>query len=1198
MSGDGDPTFLPVPERFSFPRNEEEVQAFWDRIDAFKESMRRAEGRPVWNFYDGPPFATGLPHYGHILAGTIKDIVCRYAHQTGHFVSRRAGWDCHGLPVEFEIDQRLGIKSREDVLAMGIDKYNEECRSIVMRYSTEWVATVTRMGRWIDFENDYKTMNVEFMESVWWVFKTIYDKGLVYKGFKVMPYSTGCTTPLANFEVAQNYKEVSDPAVVVGFPLLDDPDGAMLCAWTTTPWTLPSNLALCVHPEFTYVKVRDLASGRVYVLLQSRLSVVYKEAMVKKAGKPLHEVLGEPIKGSDLKGRQYTPPFPYFAAHRDKGCFRVLTDTFVKDDSGTGIVHMAPAFGEDDNRICREAGIVTKNEGIVCPVDANGNFTEEVTDFAGQYIKDADKHIMANLKERGLLVEKDNITHQYPFCWRSDTPLIYRTIPSWFVNVERVKDQLLANNELSRWVPDFVKSKRFRNWLLDARDWAVSRNRFWGTPIPVWASEDGEEVVVVGSIEELRELSGVQDITDLHRHFIDHITIPSRQGKGELRRIEEVFDCWFESGSMPYAQVHYPFENKDNFEATFPADFIAEGLDQTRGWFYTLLVLATCLFDKPAFKNLIVNGLVLAEDGRKMSKRLKNYPDPVYVIKEYGADALRLYLINSPVVCAETLRFREAGVKGILKDVMLPWYNAYRFFVQSVERVEADEGAGAFKPDQERALRSTNTLDRWILATASSLVAFVRQEMEAYRLYTTVPRILEFMEDLTNWYIKLNRARLQRKADTSSLDDCLTALATLYEVLLILTKLMAPLTPFFSEHLYQGLARALPPGEREESIHFCMVPMPVAEARDEDMERRFAAMKPVIELGRTLRRQIKDKHGLGNKTPLPEVTLVHRDRQFLADVEAVQAYVLDELNIRALKIVHFDDAEHLVYLKALPNHRRLGTRFGKTYGEWQTKIRDMGHRELCTALANKSFAIDGETFDEEDVLVQCQVRDDLGDLEGAPDDSKEVVLLFNVVPDQQMLDEAIMREAINRVQRLRKETGLQIQDDVDIFYRVLEPEPAKANGGPAPAPAAKGKGKGDAKAKGDDGKEAKKTVTEEERHARVLDAYHAQMSKHIGRPFLPASNMAAGAVVLAKGVREVNDVQIEITVTRSTPAVVPGAFKDETKANHVQQILAATEPTAFKQAVAQAGGKFKVRVDGEDLDLVEGTHFVIHKVAS
>jgi len=670
---------------YSFPKEEEKILALWDALDAFQEQLKRTEGMPEYIFYDGPPFATGLPHYGHILAGTLKDIVTRYASATGHHVIRRFGWDCHGLPVEYEIDKKLDIKSRDDVLKMGIGTYNEECRSIVMRYSKEWEKTVKRLGRWIDFENDYKTLDPSFMESVWWVFKQLYEKGLVYKGFKVMPFSTACSTPLSNFEAGLNYKDVNDPAVMVSFPIKGDADGASLIAWTTTPWTLPSNVALCVNPEFTYVRARD-EKGRVFIVAEARLASIpgavpkpKKEGDKKKEGKEEKPQGGwtvlSKVLGKDLVGLSYEPLFPYFNSLTTG--FRVVSDNYVTDDSGTGIVHQAPAFGEDDYRVCIAHGIIEKGDKVPCPVDLNGCFTEEVTLFKGLYVKDADKEIVARIKEAGRLVDAASINHPYPFCWRSDTPLIYRAVPSWFVKVESIKDKLLANNAQTYWVPSYVKEKRFHNWLENAHDWAVSRSRFWGTPIPIWASEDGEEVVCIGSVEELEALTG-HKVTDLHRHFIDHLTIPSRTGRGELRRVDDVFDCWFESGSMPYGQLHYPFENKELFENNFPADFVAEGLDQTRGWFYTLMVLSTALFDKPAFKNLVCNGLVLAADGKKMSKRLKNYPDPNEVIHKYGADALRLYLINSPVVRAETLRFKEEGVFSVVKDVFLPWYNAYR----------------------------------------------------------------------------------------------------------------------------------------------------------------------------------------------------------------------------------------------------------------------------------------------------------------------------------------------------------------------------------------------------------------------------------------------------------------------------------------------------------------------------------------
>ena len=630
-------------ENFDFSKEEENVLNYWTQIDAFKTQLELSKDRKRFTFYDGPPFATGLPHYGHILAGTIKDTVTRWATQTGHHVERRFGWDCHGLPVEYEIDQTLNIKSPEDVRKMGIDNYNNECRKIVMRYSHEWEKIVGRLGRWIDFKNDYKTLYPWFMESVWYVFKQMFDKNLVYRGFKVMPYSTKCCTPLSNFEAGQNYKDVQDPAVIIIFPALDEEGkelGYSFLAWTTTPWTLPSNLALCMHPDLEYVKIKVKGhQDQVFVVMEALLSQLFKSPEE-------YEILDK-AKGSTYKGQSYKPLFNYFVDKVGKNAFKVLNDTYVTSENGTGIVHQAPYFGEDDYRCCLNANIITKSGPFICPVDEAGNFTADVTEFTGQHVKDADKHIIKHLKDNHRLYSQSTYQHSYPFCWRSDTPLLYKAVPSWFVRVEDFRDKLLANNAKTYWVPEFAKDKRFANWLRDARDWAISRNRYWGNPIPLWVSDDFEEIVCVGSIAELEELSGVKGVSDLHKEFVDKITIPSKKGKGVLKRVSEVFDCWFESGSMPYAQSHYPFERKEEFEANFPADFIAEGIDQTRGWFYTLLVISTLIFDKPPFKNLITNGLVLAADGQKMSKRKKNYPDPVKIINKYGADSIRIYLISS-----------------------------------------------------------------------------------------------------------------------------------------------------------------------------------------------------------------------------------------------------------------------------------------------------------------------------------------------------------------------------------------------------------------------------------------------------------------------------------------------------------------------------------------------------------------------
>jgi isoleucyl-tRNA synthetase len=848
-------------------------------------------------------------------------------------VERRAGWDCHGLPVEFEIDKLLGIKTREQVLEMGIDKYNEACRGIVTRYTGEWETTVKRLGRWIDFEDDYKTMDKTFMESVWWVFKQLNEKKLVYQGHKVMPYSMACGTPLSNFEANLNYQEVNDPAVVVNFPVVPVAgggrfQGASLLAWTTTPWTLPSNLALCVNADFLYIKIQDKkglvsnpAGGasadspgphNTFILLEKLLPTLYPEMNGKKwkpakDNEKIFSVLERDIKGTDLVGTKYEPLFDYFVDGFGGHAFRVVSDGYVTDESGTGIVHQAPAFGEDDSRVCIANGIYDPRNTklkLPCPLDFNGNYTDEVPDWKGQNCKAADEDIVRVLKERGRLVKKGAYQHSYPFCWRSDTPLIYKAVPSWFVAVEQIKDRLLANNAETYWVPNFVKEGRFHNWLADARDWAISRNRFWGTPIPMWVSDDMEEMVAVGSVEELETLAGLPkgSVTDLHKEFVDHIEIPSKKGKGKLKRVDEVFDCWFESGSMPYAQLHYPFENKDRFEKGFPAHFIAEGLDQTRGWFYTLMVLSTALFDKPAFTNLIVNGMVLAADGKKMSKRLKNYPPPDEVVASYGADALRMYLINSPVVRAEPLKFRKDGVYGVVKDVMIPWYNAFRFMVQNASRWEGTTGK-SFRPKSALAKASTNQVDVWILAEIENLVAFVHEEMGAYRLFTVMPRLVAFLEGLTKWYLRLNRDRI-KGADGD--DAAEIALSVTYDVLLTVTSVMSPFTPFFSEYLYQKLRRLHPnysPGGIKagdkaaaeamgsaESVHFLMLPRPDPNA-DVALNVRVAqemeALQTVVELGRKAR-EAKD---ISLKKPVVDMVVVVSNEVQRAGLTKLQNYL-------------------------------------------------------------------------------------------------------------------------------------------------------------------------------------------------------------------------------------------------------------------------------------------------------------------
>lgn len=1044
------------------------------------------------------------------------------------------------------------------MLEMGIGKYNEECRGIVTRYVNEWEQVVRRTGRWIDFENGYKTMDLKFMESVWWVFAELHKKDLVYRGFKVMPYSTGLKTPLSNFEANLNYKEVPDPEIMVTFPIVGDPDNASLVAWTTTPWTLPSNLALCVNANFAYLKVRSKSNGAVYVIAESRISQLPKEkvktenipngsvsdvknAKSKNKGSSSektctedssYEVI-EKIQGSSLVGLKYVPLFDYFKEFSDVA-FKVVADDYVTDDSGTGVVHCAPAFGEDDYRVCLENKVIKVGPDLIVAVDDDGCFTEKVSDFKGRYVKDADKDIINAVKQNGRLLKQGSFMHSYPFCWRSETPLIYRAVPSWFVRVENIKDQLLENNKKTYWVPDFVKEKRFHNWLENARDWAVSRSRFWGTPLPVWTSEDGREVKVISSIEELEKESG-EKVTDLHRHFIDHITIPSQHGSGVLRRVDDVFDCWFESGSMPYAYIHYPFENRELFDNNFPGHFVAEGLDQTRGWFYTLMVLSTALFGKPAFRNLICNGLVLAEDGKKMSKRLKNYPAPSEILNEYGADALRLYIVNSPVVRAEPLRFRKDGVFGIIRDVFLPWYNAYRFLVQNAKRLEV-EGFGTFIPVDQNSLKSSsNVLDQWIYSATQHLVHFVRQEMDAYRLYTVVPQLLKFLDDLTNIYVRFNRKRLKGRTGE---EDCKIALSTLYHVLLTSCKAMAPFTPFFTEVLYQNL-RKVSDGA-EESIHYCNFPH-VEEKGEERIVQSVSRMMKIIDLARNIR----ERHNKPLKTPLKEMVVVHPDKDFLDDITGkLREYVLEELNVRSL--VPCDDPLKYSSLRAEPDFSVLGKRLGKSMGVVAKEVKSMSQKDILAFEEAGEVTIAGHCLKLSDIKVLRDFKRPANTTEKEIDAAGDgdVLVILDLRPDESLFEAGVAREIVNRIQKLRKKASLEPTDVVEVYF----------------SPSDK------------DASTLKQVLSAQERYIR--DA--------IGSPLLLPEFMSSYAVIISEetftGVYNMS-----FTISLSRPALV---FNDEALltlyegntqfAQALQVYLRSRDPHNLKTEFQAGKGKIKV----------------------
>ncbi|KAI1000255.1 Isoleucine--tRNA ligase, cytoplasmic [Podosphaera aphanis] len=1012
-----------------FPKEEEIVLQRWKEISAFERQVELSKDRPSYTFYDGPPFATGLPHYGHLLASTIKDIIPRYWSMKGYHVERRFGWDTHGLPIEHEIDKKLGISGKDAVMKLGLAKYNEECRSIVMRYSSEWRVTIERLGRWIDFDNDFKTMDPTFMESEWWVFKQIYDKGAVYQGYRVMPYSTVLTTALSNFEANQNYQDVTDPAVVVTFPLLKDSSTCLL-AWTTTPWTLPSHTGLAVHPSFEYVKIHDEKSGKYYILLQKLLGTLYKDPKKAKFK------IVEKIMGSAMVGWKYEPLFDYFYDEFKDVGFKVLSATYVTDESGVGIVHQAPAFGEEDYNVALENGIINEHRAPPSPIDERGQFTEKVHHFTGLHVKVADKAIIKHLKGTGRLIVDSQIRHSYPMCPRSDTPLIYRALPSWFIRIPEIVPTMLKNIEGSHWVPSFVKEKRFASWIANARDWNVSRNRYWGTPIPLWVSDDLEEKICIGSVDELKQLSGFEgELTDLHRDKIDHITIPSRMGKGELRRVEEVFDCWFESGSMPYASHHYPFENKDKFKDSFPGDFIAEGLDQTRGWFYTLLVLGTHLFGVAPFKNCVVNGIVLAEDGKKMSKRLKNYPDPSLIMNKFGSDALRLYLINSPAVKAEPLRFKESGVKEVVAKVLLPLWNSYKFFEGQVALLKKVEKIDYFF-DPTMGTCNNNVMDRWILASCQSLLQFVNEEMAAYRLYTVVPRLLDLIDNTTNWYIRFNRKRLKGEF---GIEDTKHALNTLFEVLFTLVRGLAPFTPFIADCIYLRLLPHIPEslqGDDPRSVHFLAFPDVRKELFDVEIERRVSRMQRVIELARVSR----ERRSVGLKTPLKSLIVIHADQIYLEDIQSLKSYIEEELNIREL-ILTSDEAKYNVQYSVSADWPVLGKKLKKDVQRVKKALPSLSSDEVQKYVLQKSIVVDGITLEEGDLVVKRGLQDNESSKSLETNTDDDVLTILDVELYSDLADEGLAREINNRIQRLRKKAGLQPTDDVKMKYKIIsDPE--------------------------------------------------------------------------------------------------------------------------------------------------------------
>ena len=983
-----------VPASPDLPEVERRVLEHWAEDGTFEASVDQREagvdGSNEFVFYDGPPFANGLPHYGHLLTGYVKDVVPRYQTMRGHRVERRFGWDCHGLPAEVEAEKQLGISTKAEILELGVDKFNDVCRSSVLQYTKDWERYVTRQARWVDFVHDYKTLDLDYMESVLWAFKTLYDKGLVYEGFRVLAYCWRCETPLSNTETRMDdtYRDRQDPAATVWFEL---ETGERVLAWTTMPWTLVPNVALVVGPDVDYAVVS--LDGQRYVLAEARLDAYAKElAGASRVGT---------LKGRDLVGRKYTPMFEFLVEHLADvpKAFTVLSGDFVSTEDGTGVVQVAPSHGEDDYNVCTEAGIPT-----VLTVDDRTRFTSIAPRFEGLQVFEANKPLLRELRERGMLVRQDAYVHSYPHCWRCDTPLVYKAVSSWFVGVTKFRDRMVELNRDITWVPGHVRDGQFGKWLEGARDWSISRTRFWGSPIPVWRSDDPAypRVDVYGSLDELERDFGVRP-TDLHRPGIDELTRPNPDdptGRSTMRRVSDVLDCWFESGSMPYAQVHYPFENTDWFEHHYPGDFIVEYTAQTRGWFYTLHVLATALFDRPAFRTCVVHGTLLGSDGRKMSKSLRNYPDVYEVFDTYGADAMRWFLMASPVLRGGDMSVTEAGIRDAVRHVLLPLWNVWYFFTLYAN---AEGYTAVPRTDSE------HLLDRYVLAKTRALVEDVTARMDEYDVSGACTAVRSYLDALTNWYVRRSRDRFW-----AGVED---AFDTLWTVMETLCRVIAPVAPMVAEEIWRGLT-----GGR--SVHLEDWPVASDYPSDPALVSTMDAVRDVCSAALSLRKA----RGLRVRLPLPALTVA------APGAEALQPFadlVADEVNVKHVTFTDDRTGYCEQVLTVVP--RALGPRVG---GAVQQVIKAVKAGEW--SLEDGRPVAAGVTLEEGEYELKLVASDAGGTVHSAPLSSGEGVVVLDTEVTPELAAEGLARDVVRVVQMARREADLAVSDRISL---VVEASP-------------------------------------------------------------------------------------------------------------------------------------------------------------